>query len=115
MYGIMAVFAQLEREVISERTSEAMLRHQANGRRMSNLSPIGTRRDPDEPTRLVPDPAEQDAIHRIIALAATGMGCREIARTLDAAGILCRGHAWHHDIIGKVIRRNSGPVAQSGV
>ncbi|MHC4639065.1 MAG: recombinase family protein, partial [Planctomycetota bacterium] len=40
-YKMVALFVELERELVSERTSDAMLRHQQGGRRMSFLPPYG--------------------------------------------------------------------------
>ena len=40
-FQIIAVIAELERELIRERTSEAMRHHMANGRKMGGTPPFG--------------------------------------------------------------------------
>jgi len=80
---VMDAVAELERHMISERTSDAMLRHQKEGRRMSRHPPYGMRVDPDDKKRLIPVPAEQRAIKRILTLAEEGMNVHRIVRTLD--------------------------------
>ena len=51
IFTLFSALAQLEREQIAERTSSAMLRHQAEGRRMTRADrcPYGWRPDPDRP------------------------------------------------------------------
>jgi site-specific DNA recombinase len=63
-FTIVAAFAELEREQIAERTSLAMLQHQENGKRMTRAShcPFGFQPDPEDETRLVENPDEQEAI-----------------------------------------------------
>ena len=107
MFLMSAVWAQLEREQTSERTSTAMLHHQQGGRRMSRADrcPFGFRPAPDG-TTLESEPAEQAAILRIRELSATGISNREVCRVLDGDGIMFRGHGWEgrHGLIAKVIR-----------
>lgn len=60
---IMGAFAELERRQIGQRTSDAMKRKQANGKRMSRHAPFGWKfGDAD---RLVPEPNEQAALEII--------------------------------------------------
>ncbi len=70
-----------------------MLKHQANGRRMTRADrcPYGWRPDPNAPERLAEDAEEQVTIERIRQAHKNGGGFREIARMLDRAGIDCRG------------------------
>ena len=65
---ILSALAEYERKVIAARTSAAMLRHQANGRRMSFLVPVGWRQDPNKPARLIEDPDEQGTLEYNYAL-----------------------------------------------
>src|SRR5439155_11177842 len=67
IFTLFSALAQLEREQIAERTSNAMLRHQATGRRMTRADrcPYGWRPDVENPGLLVEDAAEQAAIARI--------------------------------------------------
>jgi DNA invertase Pin-like site-specific DNA recombinase len=57
IFTLFSALAQLEREQIAERTSTAMIRHQAKGRRMTrpDRCPYGWRPDPADPERLVED------------------------------------------------------------
>lgn len=122
-YQIAAVFAELERNQIRERTSTSMRHHQRHGRRMTRLDrcPYGKMPDPDgpmmerldkktgakvlRPARLIDNPAELAIIERIREERQTGRGLREIARALDEAGIDCRGRRWSHSIVRSILRR----------
>src|SRR5262245_65802211 len=67
IFTLFSALAQLEREQIAERTSVAMLRHQAKGRRMTRADrcPYGWRPDSADPGRLIEDAEEQAIIARI--------------------------------------------------
>src|ERR1700704_5913667 len=67
IFTLFSALAQLEREQIAERTSSAMLRHQAEGRRMTRADrcPFGWRPDPADQDQLIEDAEEQEAIARI--------------------------------------------------
>jgi site-specific DNA recombinase len=107
VFTLFAALAQLEREQIAERTSDAMRFHQANGRRMTraDLCPSGWRVDPAAPDRLAEDAEEQAILARIRAYRQCGMGARPIARALDAAVILCHGHRWHESMVRSILKR----------
>ena len=105
---VLQAFAEYERKVIAARTKAAMLHHQAHGRRMSHRVPYGWRPDPNDPARLVVDPAERAIIARIVELHRAGRKLRAIARTLAAEGITCRGGAWHHSTIRNIVKRAAG-------
>jgi DNA invertase Pin-like site-specific DNA recombinase len=108
IFTLFSALAQLEREQIAERTSSAMLRHQAKGRRMTrpDRCPFGWRPDESDPGRLVEDAAEQDTIARIREERRQGRGIREIARRLDRDGVQCRGTSWSHSTVRSVLRRD---------
>jgi DNA invertase Pin-like site-specific DNA recombinase len=114
IFTLFSALAQLEREQIAERTSSAMLRHQANGRRMTrpDRCPFGWQPDPDDPDRLAEDAEEQAVIARIQVERAKGCGLREIARTLDGEGIDCRGGGWSHSAVRSILRR-AGQFAEA--
>jgi DNA invertase Pin-like site-specific DNA recombinase len=109
IFTLFSALAQLEREQIAERTSSAMLRHQAKGRRMTrpDRCPYGWRPDETDYERLVEDAAEQAVIVRILQERRKGSGLREIARILERAGIDCRGGHWSHSTIRSVVRRDT--------
>jgi site-specific DNA recombinase len=108
VFILFSALAELEREQVAERTSTAMLRHQAKGRRMTrpDRCPYGWRPDPSDPVRLVEDGDEQATIARIREERRKGCGLREIARRLDAAGIACRGGQWSHTTVRSVLLRS---------
>lgn len=104
---ILQTLAEYERKVIAARTKAAMLRHQRNGRRMSDREPFGFLRDPNNRALLIKEPNEQRQLRLIMRWHAEGHGSREIARRLEGQRELCRGRAvWYHSTIGKIIRRN---------
>ena len=107
IFTLFSALAQLEREQIAERTSSAMLKHQANGRRMTHADrcPFGKQPDPHDPALLIDHPAEQKAIATILAARAKGKGFKAIARLLEARGISCRGGRWHHTTVRAILRR----------
>ena len=107
IFTLFSALAQLEREQIQERTSSAMLKHQANGRRMTRADrcPYGWKVDPDSPDRVVEEVEEQAVISRICQERRRGRGLREIARGLDQAGIDSRGCLWSHTTIRSILNR----------
>jgi site-specific DNA recombinase len=124
MFGFLALVHAYQLEQIRARTKSAMLAHQANGRRMGrvDLCPYGKMPDKNGPVlrkidketkkeirclpaRLIDCPEEQAIISRICQESDKGKGLREIARLLDAEGITCRGHRWHHSTVQTILRR----------
>ena len=105
VHQVLQALAEYERKVIAARTRAAMLRHQANGRRMSAQTPYGWTEDPSDPARMVKDADEQAVIRRIVQLDAEGLGLREIARELDDEGIPCRANGWHHTPVKGILDR----------
>ena len=108
VFILFSALAELEREQVAERTSTAMLRHQAKGRRMTrpDRCPYGWRPDPTDPSRLVEDADEQATICRIRKERGHGRGLRDIARRLDLSGINCRGGRWSHTTVRSVLLRS---------
>jgi len=121
-FTILAALDQLERERIAERTSDAMLRLQADGRRMSKQPPYGWMIDPDSPrdadsgrrTGLIANPREQAVIPRIVELHGRGMSLRAIGRQLAREGISCRGNGFHHSRIKAILLRAGSFACHSG-
>jgi DNA invertase Pin-like site-specific DNA recombinase len=108
IFTLFSALAQLEREQIAERTSTAMLRHQAKGRRMTRADrcPYGWKVDPLGDDRLIEDDAEQAVIGRITRERQNGATLREIAAGLDRAGFPCRGGRWEHSTVRSILLRN---------
>ena len=134
VFVIFAGLAELEREQIAERTSEAMMIHQANGKVMSNNVPYGCERDPIDRSRMVPNAREQKIIRIIMRLNRRGTSLRGIAKWLNDKGIKARpkaleeyneetgkyqyvkdengdyvteDHPWAHPTIRKIVKREA--------
>lgn len=100
MLTMAAAFAELERNLISERTKSA-LRHKRAHRRVYNALPFGFDRDGD---RLVENDAEQRVIARIKAEHAARRSLRRIADGLNADAVPTkRGGAWHASTVRAVL------------
>ncbi|HML73341.1 MAG TPA: recombinase family protein [Anaerohalosphaeraceae bacterium] len=118
---ILQAFAEYEKKVIAARTSVAMRRHQANGRRMTALSklPYGYTFDPDDDRRMVEYEPEMAAVRRIDELVAEGLSYRKIADTLEREGFPTREQLlnkddpamgtkksrWHHYEVSRILKR----------
>ncbi len=119
---VFAAFAELEKKVIAARTKSAMLRHQENGRAMSDEPPYGWRRaryqarksaDGKMERRMIEkDDAEQVVIRHMVTLRMNeGLGLRQIARRLQSEGVPCRGKSWTHVTVMRVLRREGIDLA----
>jgi DNA invertase Pin-like site-specific DNA recombinase len=97
MRGMMRLLAEYERELIRERTANALQAKRSRGEKLGGAVPFGWRIayteivDGRERKRLVEDAGEQAAIRRIHELHAQGMGVRRISDALKADGIRGRG------------------------
>ena len=106
---ILAAFAEYERAVIAARTKAAMLRHQRNGKRMSDETPYGWMRDPEDDKAMVANDNEQDVIDQIRDRSSAGEGLRAIARALDKQGIKPRSaQKWSHQTVKAILKRSTG-------
>ena len=101
-----------------EQTSNAMLSHQANGRRMSARLPFGWCSDPDDPARMLPCPYEMEIIMKVKAFRQEGLSLRKIAKRLTdleyvprKVNRLFKGRTvqvkgkWRHGLIRKILSR----------
>jgi DNA invertase Pin-like site-specific DNA recombinase len=108
MRQILQTFAEYERRVIGIRTKAAMLRHQANGRRMSSLGrlPYGMQSDPKDKSRMIENPDEQSIIKSIVFMHGQGSSLRGICSALEVRQIQCRGRkTWRHNLIKTILQR----------
>ena len=125
---ILAALAQLERERISERVTEALGHVARQGRARSRFTPFGWRTADGSPTaragdraQLVPHAEEQAAVRQILALRAAGLGARRIAAALATDARNPRsGRTWTAEGIATILRRvdrwveaGVSPVAES--
>lgn len=105
MLNIMMSVAQWEREVISERTAEALALKRERGQRAGEI-PFGMRLA-DDGVHLEPHPGEQRAIELIQELRAAGRSLRWIVRELEARSVPARGSRWHLTTVARIVKRSS--------
>ena len=93
MVTVMAGVAQMERDVLADRTSAAM-RHLRDNRRLYNHPPLGyravedgARSDGTRTYRLIADQREMEVVRRIHAMRAGGISMGRIAKALNEQGI----------------------------
>lgn len=110
-FQIAAVFAELSRAEGAAKTSDAMLRHQASGRRMSKQPPFGWKADLKDELRWVKCEEETTALELVLGLGAEGLGPRAAARWMNEHGIKCRGKGWRHEAIRRIWGRAVPKVA----
>ncbi|MHB9134724.1 MAG: recombinase family protein [Armatimonadota bacterium] len=92
MLTMVSAFAELERNLIAERTASA-LQHKKQNRQAYSPTPFGYQRKGNV---LIPDPQELTVITRIQTMHAEGTSLRHIAKTLNMEGIPSkRGGQWH--------------------
>jgi site-specific DNA recombinase len=84
VFRMLAVLAEFERDLISERTLSAMDHLRRQGRKVSGNVPFGF--DEAEGGRLVPNEREQVVLSRIRSLRDAGASLRAIAAALAEAG-----------------------------
>jgi DNA invertase Pin-like site-specific DNA recombinase len=118
-FTVISAFAEFERRVTSQRTSEAMQKYQQEGRRMSDRAPYGFMRDPQDPNMLIEDPQEQDNIDRMVELRYEDLSLREIVKQLEEDGRKPRPKVikkedgrkeavegtWNHQLVKRVLKR----------
>jgi DNA invertase Pin-like site-specific DNA recombinase len=91
MAGVSAIFGQLERELVGQRTAEALARLQADGK-VYGAVPFGFLRYEDD---LLPHPGQQQVIAQIRAMRGSGESYRAVAAWLNDEGIpSARGGRW---------------------
>ena len=101
MLRVVADIAQMEREVIGERTSAALQAKRARRERLGT-TPLGYR---TEGRRVVTDPHEQETVRMARELFDAGRSYRAIAAELTAAGRTTkRGGRWHAETVACLIR-----------
>jgi len=106
VFRMLAVLAEFERDLISERTKSAMDHLRRQGRKVSRQIPFGYQEA--EGGRLVMEPREQESLALIRRLHDGGMSLRGIARELQAAGVKTKTGllVWTPATIRGVIRRD---------
>lgn len=101
--NIMCCVSQWEREILSERTKDAMMQKKLNGERVGNIR-YGFRLAEDQ-KHIEPNPLEQSVLKRIRELRSSGETLRTIADALNQESITTRsGSTWHHVYVSGVLK-----------
>ncbi len=108
VFRMLAVLAEFERDLVSERTVAALAHMRSQGKRISR-TPFGYDLAPDG-TTLVENFAEQAVIKDILTMRARGLSFPKIARSLTERGIPTKrgngGTQWNQATINGLVRRN---------
>lgn len=104
VFRMLAVLAEFERDLVSERTTTAMAHLRHEGRRISGAIPFGFDLEGD---RLVPNAAEQTTLSLIRQLRGEGRSLRAIAAELEARGIATKtgGTTWAPKVLAGLLER----------
>jgi DNA invertase Pin-like site-specific DNA recombinase len=102
---IMGALAEMERELISERTAAALAHKKANGERLG-AAPLGFRLG--NGNGLEPVPEELASVRRLLGLWRGGWSYRRISDKLNEEGLQTqRGGRWHHTTVARVVHRRT--------
>jgi DNA invertase Pin-like site-specific DNA recombinase len=105
--NLIMTIAEWEREIIGERTSDALQAKIRRGERCGRLR-FGYDLGPDGKT-LIPNPRDQEAITRMRAWRAQGKTYRDLVRLVEDLGIDTKGGGiWRPQTIRQILTR---PVA----
>lgn len=109
IFRLLAVLAEFERDLISERTRAGLAVLRARNERIGQV-PYGKRLSPDGKT-LETDPAELDVMRAVRGWRAAGWSLRGIARELDARKIPTKngGPAWSASSVRHLTRSAENP------
>ncbi len=111
VFRMLAVLAEFERDLVSERTSAAMSIKRANGQRISGRIPFGYDLA-DDGVRLIENAAEQSVISDIRTMRAEGATLKRIAETLRERGVRTNtGRAfWEPKTLSQILARGRDGV-----
>lgn len=102
-FTLTASLAEMERNLISERTTAALRLKRANGMKTGGACPYGYR--VDDTGKLIPCPEEQRCVTRIIELRDKGYSYKRIAETLTEEGYYTRrGTSFRETQIVRILR-----------
>lgn len=101
--NVLTSVAQWEREVIAERTRDALTAKGRRGERKGGQAPIGTRW---ESKTLVANAEESKAVELIKALRDSGMSLRAIVEELNDRGVPMerKGAKWHLTTVARILK-----------
>ena len=101
--NITASLAQMERDLISERTKDALQMKIANHERAGQV-PFGWRLAEDG-NALIPHEGEQEVIKQVKRLHGQGLSYRAICEALAKAGHRPQGKCWYPKTIGSILKK----------
>lgn len=105
-FTMAAAFAEMERNLTSERTRAALRHKKASNEVYCNVAPLGYDRDGD---KLVENAAELETVGRIQRMRDQGVSLRRIAAHLNETGTPTkRGGSWHLVTVQNVLRIHGG-------
>jgi DNA invertase Pin-like site-specific DNA recombinase len=103
VFRMLAVLAEFERDLISERTAAAMRLKRERREYTGGSPPYGWRLAPDG-VRLEPNTIEQQLVLDARKLRATGLSLRRVGRHLAAEGLRPRsGRRWHPKTVNALL------------
>lgn len=107
MRSVIDAAAAFERDLIRARTKAALAAKRKAGQRTGSI-PFGFELA-DDGVNLIPVPAEQEVISKIVSCREAGMSLREIARVLNDAKVANKrgGKQWQSETVRCVIRRQA--------
>ena len=104
VFRMLAVLAEFERDLVSERTTTAMQHLRSQGRRVGRWLPYGFDLGADG-QHLTENPAEQQTVATIRQWHGAGLSLRDIADKLNVQGIPAKqGGRWSHVAVHRAIR-----------
>ena len=104
MLVVLAGAAEMERNLICERTRSALAVKRANGERIGGV-PYGFDLA-DDGRDLIANDAEQAVIVEMQALRARGWTLEAVAEELNELGVPTKtGRHWTHQVVGKILKR----------
>ncbi len=110
VFRMLAVLAEFERDLVSERTTSALAFKRRQGYRVSRQLPYGYRLDSQDERgkwRLAEVPEEQAAIRLMVDLREAGLSLRAIAEELERRQIKRQNgaHVWPSNVVLMILRR----------
>lgn len=112
VFQVLAVLAEFERNLTSERTSAALAHKRSRGERVSRYAPYGWRFAEDG-TTLVADRREQMVLRSVRELRESGLSLRAVSAALAARGIFARnGRPFAPKVLLSVTNRAVGNSAR---
>lgn len=107
MFRMLAVLAEFERDLISERTRTALAHKASRGERLGGTLPFGKRLDASG-MRLINDDGERNTLAHIARLRAANASWQTIADDLNAQSITTKtGRRWTWQTARKIGQRNA--------